>query len=169
VARNDLGKLQPLREALQQLWQEGLTRVHLLRTFFSRFGAIPLSRGIASARVGMLDPVLAIFTILSFHGTSNFARGHGGSRNEPWEATSPEDAPRREAKRTPGEEMWAWRERERERFSCHRTGGVKVGLEPPLDLGTPVNGKWKVRADTASLISPKHNSFSTLGRGNFCR
>jgi hypothetical protein len=115
VARNDLGKLQPLREALQQLWQEGLTRVHLLRTFFSRFGAIPLSRGIASARVGMLDPVLAIFTILSFHGTSNFARGHGGSRNEPWEATSPEDAPRREAKRTPGEEMWAWRERERER------------------------------------------------------
>jgi hypothetical protein len=81
-----------------------------------RVGAIPLSRGIASARVGMLDPVLAIFTILSFHGTSNFARGHGGSRNEPWEATSPEDAPRREAKRTPGEEMWAWREREREIF-----------------------------------------------------
>jgi hypothetical protein len=79
-----------------------------------RVGAIPLSRGIASARVGMLDPVLAVFTILSFHGTSNFARGHGGSRNEPWEATSPEDAPRREAKRTPGEEMWAWRERERD-------------------------------------------------------
>jgi hypothetical protein len=35
VARNDLSKLQPLREALQQLLQEGLTGVHLLWTFFS--------------------------------------------------------------------------------------------------------------------------------------
>jgi hypothetical protein len=35
VARNDLGKLQPLREALQQLWLKGLTRVHLLRTFLA--------------------------------------------------------------------------------------------------------------------------------------
>jgi hypothetical protein len=30
VARNDLGKLQPMREALQQVRQEGLTGVHLL-------------------------------------------------------------------------------------------------------------------------------------------
>jgi hypothetical protein len=30
VARNDLSKLQPLREALQQLWQEELTGKHLL-------------------------------------------------------------------------------------------------------------------------------------------
>jgi hypothetical protein len=36
VARKNLNKLQPLREALQQLRQEGLTKVHLLRTFFSR-------------------------------------------------------------------------------------------------------------------------------------
>jgi hypothetical protein len=34
VARKNLNKLQPLREALQQLRQEGLTKVHLLRTFF---------------------------------------------------------------------------------------------------------------------------------------
>jgi hypothetical protein len=36
VARKNLNKLQPLREALQQLRQEGLTKVHLLQTFFSR-------------------------------------------------------------------------------------------------------------------------------------
>jgi hypothetical protein len=35
VARNDLGKLQPMCEALQRVQQEGLTRVHLLRTFFN--------------------------------------------------------------------------------------------------------------------------------------
>jgi hypothetical protein len=35
VAKKDLGKLQPLREVIQQLRQEGLTGVHLLRTFFS--------------------------------------------------------------------------------------------------------------------------------------
>jgi hypothetical protein len=34
VARKDLGKLQPLCENLQQLHQEGLTRMHLLQTFF---------------------------------------------------------------------------------------------------------------------------------------
>jgi hypothetical protein len=34
-AKKDLIKLWPLREALQQLWQEGLTEVHLLWTFFS--------------------------------------------------------------------------------------------------------------------------------------
>jgi hypothetical protein len=37
VARKVLGKLQPTREALQQLWQEGLTRVHLVQTFFSHW------------------------------------------------------------------------------------------------------------------------------------
>jgi hypothetical protein len=36
VARKDLGKLQPLHEALQQLWQEGLNGVHLLWIFYSR-------------------------------------------------------------------------------------------------------------------------------------
>jgi hypothetical protein len=35
VARKDLSKLQPLCENLQQLCQEGLTKMHLLRTFFS--------------------------------------------------------------------------------------------------------------------------------------
>jgi hypothetical protein len=35
VAREDLSKLQPLRENLQQLRQEGLTGMHLLWTFFS--------------------------------------------------------------------------------------------------------------------------------------
>jgi hypothetical protein len=35
VARKDLGKLQPLLENLQQLWQEGLTGMHLLQMFFS--------------------------------------------------------------------------------------------------------------------------------------
>jgi hypothetical protein len=35
VARKDLGNLHPLRENLQQLWQEGLTVMHLLWTFFS--------------------------------------------------------------------------------------------------------------------------------------
>jgi hypothetical protein len=34
VASKDLGMLQPFRENLQQLWQDGLTRVHLLQTFF---------------------------------------------------------------------------------------------------------------------------------------
>jgi hypothetical protein len=36
VARKDLSKLQPVHEALQQLWQEGLIGAHLLQTFFSR-------------------------------------------------------------------------------------------------------------------------------------
>jgi hypothetical protein len=36
VARKDLGKLQPLHEALQQLWQEGRNGVHLLLIFYSR-------------------------------------------------------------------------------------------------------------------------------------
>jgi hypothetical protein len=35
VARRYLGKLQPRRKVLQQLRQERLTGVHLLRTFFS--------------------------------------------------------------------------------------------------------------------------------------
>jgi hypothetical protein len=35
VARKDLSKLQPLSENLQQLRQEGLTGMHLLRIFFS--------------------------------------------------------------------------------------------------------------------------------------
>jgi hypothetical protein len=33
VDRKDLSKLQPMREALQQLQLEGLTGVHLMRTF----------------------------------------------------------------------------------------------------------------------------------------
>jgi hypothetical protein len=33
VAKRDLGKLQPMHEAFQQLWQEGLTGAHLMRTF----------------------------------------------------------------------------------------------------------------------------------------
>jgi hypothetical protein len=36
VARKDLSKFHPMREALQQLRQEGLTGTHLLWTFFSR-------------------------------------------------------------------------------------------------------------------------------------
>jgi hypothetical protein len=36
VARKDLSKLQPLHEHLQQLRQEGLTRIYLLLTFFNR-------------------------------------------------------------------------------------------------------------------------------------
>jgi hypothetical protein len=36
VARKDLGKLQPMHKALQQLWQEGLIGVHLLWMFVSR-------------------------------------------------------------------------------------------------------------------------------------
>jgi hypothetical protein len=35
VARKDLGKLQTLRENLWQLKQNGLTRIHLIRMFFS--------------------------------------------------------------------------------------------------------------------------------------
>jgi hypothetical protein len=35
VVRKDLSKLQPVHEALQQLRHEGLTGVHLMRTFFS--------------------------------------------------------------------------------------------------------------------------------------
>jgi hypothetical protein len=35
VAKKDLGKLHPLREKLQWLRQDGLTEMHLLRTFFS--------------------------------------------------------------------------------------------------------------------------------------
>jgi hypothetical protein len=36
VVGKDLSKIQPLREYLQQLWQEGLTGIHLLQMFFSR-------------------------------------------------------------------------------------------------------------------------------------
>jgi hypothetical protein len=35
VARKVVGKLHPLRENLQQMWQDGLTRMHLLLMFFS--------------------------------------------------------------------------------------------------------------------------------------
>jgi hypothetical protein len=35
AAGKDHGKIQPLCEYLQQLWQEGSTEIHLLRTFFS--------------------------------------------------------------------------------------------------------------------------------------
>jgi hypothetical protein len=35
VAKKDLGKLHPLRKNLQQFQQDGLTGMHLLRTFFS--------------------------------------------------------------------------------------------------------------------------------------
>jgi hypothetical protein len=36
VAGKDLGKIQPVREHLQQLRQEGSTGIHLLRMFFIR-------------------------------------------------------------------------------------------------------------------------------------
>jgi hypothetical protein len=36
VVGKDLSKIQPLCECLQSLWQEGLTGIHLLWTFFSR-------------------------------------------------------------------------------------------------------------------------------------
>jgi hypothetical protein len=36
MGKRDLYKLLPLREVIQQLWQEELTGVDLLRTFFSR-------------------------------------------------------------------------------------------------------------------------------------
>jgi hypothetical protein len=36
VARKDLSKSPPLHENLQQLWQDGLTGIHLLQMFFSR-------------------------------------------------------------------------------------------------------------------------------------
>jgi hypothetical protein len=36
AAGKDLSKIQPLREHLQQVRWEGLTGIHLLRTFFSR-------------------------------------------------------------------------------------------------------------------------------------
>jgi hypothetical protein len=36
LAKKDLKKLHPLCYNLQQLWQDGYTRMHLLRTFFSR-------------------------------------------------------------------------------------------------------------------------------------
>jgi hypothetical protein len=33
-ARKDLSKIKPLREHLQQLQQEGMTEIHLMRMFF---------------------------------------------------------------------------------------------------------------------------------------
>jgi hypothetical protein len=45
-----------------------------------RVDHVPLQRGIASARVSMLDPVLAAFTILSFHDTCDFVQGLRGWR-----------------------------------------------------------------------------------------
>jgi hypothetical protein len=46
-----------------------------------RAGPAPLPERVANARVSMLDPVLAAFTILSFH-CGGLAQGPGGSHGE---------------------------------------------------------------------------------------
>jgi hypothetical protein len=51
VARRELDKLQPKHEVLQQLWQEGLTRMHLLylgpscldHPFFEELSAVEIN------------------------------------------------------------------------------------------------------------------------------
>jgi hypothetical protein len=55
-------------------------------------------------------------------------------------------------------------ERERDRRVVRRAA-KRQGVEDPLDLGPLVKGKWK-GGDTASLISPTHNSFSASGWGS---
>jgi hypothetical protein len=86
---------------------------------------VSLRRRIANVRVSTSSPVSVAFTILSFHDAGDLAQGLGGGRGEPWDANSPLDAARLEARHASSEETRACEERERS--VRHRTGGEKMG------------------------------------------
>jgi hypothetical protein len=75
---------------------------------------VPLRRVVTSIRVSTLDPILAAFTILSFHHGHDLALSVGGGRGESRDANVPSDAARRETRLPSSEETWACEERERE-------------------------------------------------------
>jgi hypothetical protein len=111
-----------------------------------RAGPTPLHGGVASDRVSMLGPILAAFTILSFHCARDLMQGLGGGRSEPRDADPPEDAARREAKCASDGETRAQRERERTQCATGRVEkGCGVDTPPPLDLGPPTRGQRKGR------------------------
>jgi hypothetical protein len=73
-----LGQSYPDRPSSKELGAiEVDTRIHKVMyvkvNSNPRAGLVPLWRGVASARVSMLGPVLAAFTILSFHYICNLA------------------------------------------------------------------------------------------------
>jgi hypothetical protein len=77
-------------------------------------GPVPLWRGIPSVRVGTLGPISTTFMIIFFHYAHDLAQGLGGGRDKPWDADSPSDATRWEARHASSEEMRVREERERD-------------------------------------------------------
>jgi hypothetical protein len=66
----------------------------------------PLQEGLASARVSMLGPILAAYTILSSHHAHDLAQGLVDGNSEAWDANLPEDATRQEVNHAFNEKVW---------------------------------------------------------------
>jgi hypothetical protein len=74
-------------------------------------GPATLREGIASARISLIDSVLAIYVISSSHCTCDLSEGFGGARSTQWGVNLLEDTVRREANRARNEKLQALKER----------------------------------------------------------
>jgi hypothetical protein len=119
-------------------------------------GPVPPWRGIASVSVSTSGPILAAFVIISFHCAHNLAQGLGGGHGEPWDADSPMDAARWEARHASSEETRSREDRERDRCAAGRAA-KRHGMKACPRSASSDEGEVE-RGVTLPHLSPLHTT-----------